>query len=288
MTSQIFKKYNVTVDDLTSTESVYLDDASQAVVRDTVENDANQCLGFQTTRDTYTLVKSFLFVSSNRSSEFLIVTVRSRLHRKRQPGPDGYAFYFRRKRREMLLTDRFQLTPVTSRDAAGMTRYYQMNWDHLRPWEPQRRADPREISYWQQQLRQQAADYAAGAGLMLLIRAKDQAENQAEILGTIRFSQIARGPFQACYLGFSLARAAVGQGIMQEALLVALAHMFGEEHLHRIMANYLPRNRRSGNLLDRLGFVEEGRARNYLQINGAWEDHVLTAKTNAEMAPAIA
>ena len=46
------------------------------------------------------------------------------------------------------------------------------------------------------------------------------------------------------------------------------------------MANYRPENDRSRKLLERLGFVREGLARDYLFIDGAWRDHVLTALTN--------
>jgi ribosomal-protein-alanine N-acetyltransferase len=188
----------------------------------------------------------------------------------------------------MLITDRFGLPTATPQDAAALARYYQLNWDHLRPWEPQRRADPRVLDYWQAQLRQQDADHVAQHGLMLLIRAKESTDNQAGILGVIRFSQILRGPFQACYLGFSLAQSSVGNGVMRESLTVAIDHLFDDWHLHRVMANYLPRNHRSGALLERLGFVQEGLAKDYLQIDGAWEDHVLTAKTNARLTPTVA
>lgn len=187
----------------------------------------------------------------------------------------------------MLITKRFHLPIAAQQDAAAMARYYQINRDHLQPWEPQRRADPRKLDYWQAQLRQQEADHVAQTGLMLLIRAKDDVGSEADILGVIRFSQIFRGPFQACYLGFSLAQAAVGNGVMQEALATTIDHMFGAWHLHRIMANYLPRNHRSGALLGRLGFIQEGLAQNYLQINGTWEDHVLTARINTTLPPTI-
>ena len=50
--------------------------------------------------------------------------------------------------------------------------------------------------------------------------------------------------------------------------------------MHRIMANYMPHNQRSGNLLKKLGFVVEGYARDYLLINGKWEDHILTSLNN--------
>jgi ribosomal-protein-alanine N-acetyltransferase len=41
-----------------------------------------------------------------------------------------------------------------------------------------------------------------------------------------------------------------------------------------------PENTRSLILLERLGFEREGLAREYLFIDGAWRDHVMTAKRN--------
>lgn len=66
------------------------------------------------------------------------------------------------------------------------------------------------------------------------------------------------------------------------ALDALVAYAFGALGLHRVMANHLPDNERSAKLLARLGFEVEGLAKNYLFINGAWRDHVLTARTNAD------
>lgn len=63
---------------------------------------------------------------------------------------------------------------------------------------------------------------------------------------------------------------------MHEALQAAISYIFDELYLHRIMANYMPHNVRSGHLLSRV----EGMAKNYLFINGAWRDHVLTTLIN--------
>ena len=52
------------------------------------------------------------------------------------------------------------------------------------------------------------------------------------------------------------------------------------------MANYIPENERSGRLLARLGFTREGLAKDYLFIDGAWRDHVLTALANPDFDPA--
>lgn len=69
---------------------------------------------------------------------------------------------------------------------------------------------------------------------------------------------------------------------MQEALEPTLRYMQRQQGMHRIMANYMPHNQRSGQLLARLGFEKEGYAKDYLMINGRWRDHVLTALTTPD------
>lgn len=51
------------------------------------------------------------------------------------------------------------------------------------------------------------------------------------------------------------------------------------------LANYIPDNQRSGRVLERLGFEQEGFAKDYLEINGKWADHILTALTNPKVMP---
>ena len=68
---------------------------------------------------------------------------------------------------------------------------------------------------------------------------------------------------------------------MYEALRAAIEYAFDTKKLHRIMANYMLANVRSGKLLRRLNFSVEGFARDYLRIAGKWEDHVLSALTNS-------
>ena len=67
---------------------------------------------------------------------------------------------------------------------------------------------------------------------------------------------------------------------MFEMLQAAIDYVFSEYNLHRIMANYIPTNSRSENLLNKLGFQKEGLAKSYLKIAGSWQDHVLTSKIN--------
>jgi [ribosomal protein S5]-alanine N-acetyltransferase len=98
-------------------------------------------------------------------------------------------------------------------------------------------------------------------------------------LGQVHLSQIARAPFCSALLGYSIDAAHEGRGLMREALEAVLADAFGPRiGLHRVQANVRPENIRSLALLDRLGFEREGLAREYLFIDGAWRDHVLTAR----------
>ncbi|EJA8914550.1 ribosomal protein S5-alanine N-acetyltransferase, partial [Escherichia coli] len=98
-------------------------------------------------------------------------------------------------------------------------------------------------------------------------------------------SNVVRGSFHACYLGYSIGQKWQGKGLMFEALSAAIRYMQRTQHIHRIMANYMPHNKRSGDLLARLGFEKEGYAKDYLLIDGQWRDHVLTALTTPDWTP---
>src|SRR3546814_5111337 len=104
------------------------------------------------------------------------------------------------------------------------------------------------------------------------------------VIGQVNFSNIVRGAFQAAHMGYQIDAECEGRGLMTEALRLAIDFMFARFGLHRIMANYIPDNHRSGRVLERLGFEKEGYARNYLFIDGAWRDHVLTALINPHPA----
>jgi len=59
-----------------------------------------------------------------------------------------------------------------------------------------------------------------------------------------------------------------------------LPFCFETLRLHRVEAACIPTNTASIRLLERCGFLREGFARQYLCINGVWQDHVLFARLN--------
>lgn len=172
----------------------------------------------------------------------------------------------------LLHTDaKLQFVSPTVADAAMMAEFYQQNKLHFQPFEPARPADFYSIAALQQRLAEQQQLQQQRQCYALIARTEQQVLAQATL------SNIIYGPFCAGYLGFGVAKVAEGQGIMTQLCQQLIAYAFDELQLNRIMANYLPANQRSAKLLQRLGFEVEGRARHYLQIDGQWQDHILTA-----------
>jgi ribosomal-protein-alanine N-acetyltransferase len=184
-----------------------------------------------------------------------------------------------------LATERLRLVIAGPGLEEPLARFYRENFaGHLDRWSPPITGDRLDPAYWAQCLPEFAREFEAGATARWAILAPGS--GPAEVVGTCNYTQIFRGAYHACTLGYQLARRHQGRGLMHEALTATLGHAFRELRLHRIMANYRPENVRSGRLLERLGFVREGYAREYLFIDGAWRDHVLTAKANPDFDPA--
>lgn len=155
--------------------------------------------------------------------------------------------------------------------------FQRRNRAHFAPWDPPRAEAYYSDGFWHDALAKGRQDCVHEQSLRLFLIPKARPQT---VIGFANFSNIMRGPFQACYLGYGLDAQATGSGLMTEALQAAVDAVFAGLKLHRIMANYVPENERSARVLQRLGFTIEGLARDYLYINGRWRDHVLTAKVH--------
>ena len=177
-------------------------------------------------------------------------------------------------------TKRLVLRMPTPREARTMLAYYTQNREHLEPWSPRWPDAFYTLEHWRNRLRQYREEFRADRSCRLSLFARERA--RGHVLGHITLSEITRGPFQACFLGYSLDCGVLGRGLMTEALRATIAYAFDALRLHRIMANYLPTNERSARVLRRLGFSVDGYSRDYLLIDGEWRDHVLTSLTNPQ------
>jgi ribosomal-protein-alanine N-acetyltransferase len=178
----------------------------------------------------------------------------------------------------LLLTARLRLVAADEHLAAAFTDFHDRNRSHLAPWDPP--TDPEWFAQaaQAQRLRDGAAAFAAGKAYRYLLQ---PIGDSTRVIGSVHFSNIVRGPFQSCNLGYALDRQYEGQAFMTEALRCAIAEMFAPHiNLHRIQAGFRPENWRSAEVLKRLGFVDEGLASDYLFIDGMWRVHRLAALLN--------
>lgn len=173
-------------------------------------------------------------------------------------------------------TPRLILRLLEPSEAELALSFYLDNQEHLVKTGPRWTADFFELDRWRLQLKVNRDEYFADESFKLFMFEKAT----GSVIGFVNFNNIVRRVAQYCNLGYGLAQAKQGQGFMDEALRHSIKYSFEVLNLHRVMANYMPHNVRSGRVLKKLGFVAEGFARDYLFINGRWEDHVLTSLTN--------
>lgn len=185
----------------------------------------------------------------------------------------------------LISTERLFLRLARQEDIPAILDYYTENKIYLTPFYPVWVENFFTCEYWHKQVEKNIYSFINDISLKLFMIPNS---NKNKIIGSINFSNFVRGSAQYCNLGYSVAQTEQGKGYMSEGVKAAIEYVFQELNMHRIMANYMPHNQRSGNLLKRLGFVVEGYARDYLLINGKWEDHILTSLTNSNYQLTIA
>ncbi|WP_226662399.1 GNAT family N-acetyltransferase [Microbulbifer aggregans] len=167
---------------------------------------------------------------------------------------------------------------VSAHDAAQLSQFYGDNQEHLRLWEPRRDEGYHTVEAWEQRLEEWRTARENGTSVHFIA----SETGQTDIIAICSLTNIVRGPFLACHMGYAVSHKYEGKGYMKALCTHAIDYAFNELRLNRVMANYMPGNHRSAALLERLGFQKEGEAKRYLKINGAWEDHILTSLLNPE------
>ena len=164
--------------------------------------------------------------------------------------------------------------------AAQMTDYgdwaalREASRDFLTPWEPTWPVDDLTRSAFRRRIRRYSEDQRTDqAYAFLVIRDADNA-----LVGGLTLANIRRGVAQAGSLGYWMGLPYARGGHMTAAVRVLIPFAFGTLRLHRLEAACIPANVASVRLLEKTGFVREGYAREYLCIDGKWQDHLLYAR----------
>jgi [ribosomal protein S5]-alanine N-acetyltransferase len=161
--------------------------------------------------------------------------------------------------------------PLQRGDARDWSRVRAANQDWLAPWEPSAGAAwPDRHSPAAFRALRRASSHRARAGTALPFALR----YQGRLAGQVTVDNIVRGALRSGHLGYWLDRAVAGRGVASLAVALVCDHAFGPVGLHRLQADIRPENGPSRRLVERLGFRQEALFRSYLDIDGAWRDHL--------------
>lgn len=177
-------------------------------------------------------------------------------------------------------TERLVLKVIDKSYAELVIDYYLNNKCFLEQWEPVKKKEFYTKQYQEEQLDKELSNIENNNALRLWIFKK---EDENRIIGTVGFSNIVRGAFLSCTLGYKLDKNEINKGYITEAIQKGIEVMFNEFGLHRIEANIMPKNNRSIRVVEKLGFYNEGLAYKYLKINDKWEDHIHMVLLNEKL-----
>jgi ribosomal-protein-alanine N-acetyltransferase len=150
--------------------------------------------------------------------------------------------------------------------------------DFLTPWEPSWPEDDLTRASFRRRLKRYSEDMRGDLAYpFLLFRHSDNA-----LLGGLTLTNIRRGVAQSGSLGYWIGAPYAHQGYMTRGVLALVPFAFEGLRLHRVEAACIPTNQPSIRLLERTGFRREGYAREYLCINGLWQDHLLYARLQSD------
>lgn len=177
----------------------------------------------------------------------------------------------------IIQTDRLTLKSIDEAYAPQVLDFVSRNKSFLEEWEPKREQEYFTLETHKNILHDEFVKMQDGQLFKVWLFKND------EIIGSAALSNIVRGIFQSCHLGYKIDRDESNKGYMTEALRKVIGVAFEQLLLHRIEANIMPRNYASLKVVEKLGFYNEGLAKKYLKINGVWEDHIHMVLLNEKM-----
>lgn len=174
-------------------------------------------------------------------------------------------------------TERLLLRQLGPDAAPEVAAYLAACREFHAPWEPLHPADWWSVGAVRQRLATEVVEAEAQRQLVVYLSTSVQ---PARIIGRVALNNIIRGALQGCSVGYALAPAVTGQGLMTEALSRMVEVAFDELNLHRVEVNVVSHNAVSAAVAERCGFDREGTSPKFLHIGGVWEDHIRFVRVN--------
>jgi [ribosomal protein S5]-alanine N-acetyltransferase len=170
-----------------------------------------------------------------------------------------------------LETQRLVLKSLEKQDSDMFYDFLMRNYEFFKPWSPKYEENYKKKEAYNAKMDYMIKEHSEGRTIKFFLFKKEDA---SKIIGTTVLSNVVRGPFLSCFLGYRIDEKENGNGYATEAIKKVVEYAFNELNLHRIEANIMPRNIASIKVVEKLGFTCEGISKKYLQINGVWEDHM--------------
>ena len=180
-----------------------------------------------------------------------------------------------------IVGDSVMLRAPQMSDYAEWAALREASRDFLTPWEPTWPPDDLTRASYRRRIRRYAEDQRSDLAYPLFVFRK----SDNVLVGGLTLANIRRGCAQAGNLGYWMGAAHSRQGFMTAAVKLVIPFAFETLRLHRVEAACIPGNVASIRLLEKTGFRREGFAREYLCIDGAWQDHLLYARLKHDPSP---
>jgi len=177
-----------------------------------------------------------------------------------------------------LVDDRVTLRPPERGDWQEWSELRGESRRFLMPWEPSWSADSLTRTAFRRRLQRYVSDWRTDQGYSFFLFRRDD----GALVGGLGLSNVRRGVAETASLGYWIGERYARRGYMTAGLGLVLGFAFERLQLHRVEAACLPHNGPSRGLLLKTGFREEGYAREYLCIDGRWQDHMLFAMLRDE------
>jgi [ribosomal protein S5]-alanine N-acetyltransferase len=172
-----------------------------------------------------------------------------------------------------------ELRPPRLRDGRAWSEARLRNEQWLAPWEPTSHlswADRHIMSAWPSVLSALRKAGRAGTMLPFIIT------YGGRLVGQMNVSNIVHGALRSCTVGYWVDSAVAGRGIAPTALALVIDHCLTNVGLHRVEIDIRPENKASLRVVEKLGIRREAYYERFLNIDGAWRDHIAFAITAEE------
>ena len=180
-----------------------------------------------------------------------------------------------------IVGDRVVLRAPQMSDYAEWAALREASRAFLTPWEPSWPPDDLTRGSFRRRIKRYTEDQRGDLAYPFFVFRK----LDSVLVGGLTLANIRRGCAQTGNLGYWTGAAHARRGYMTAAVTTFLPFAFQTLRLHRIEAACIPANAASIRLLEKTGFRREGFAREYLCIDGVWQDHLLYARLKHDPPP---